>query len=148
MWDWLHNIFEWFGQNKPLVWGLTIGSAALFVLTLLAIPWIINRLPADYFRRGPEHKPRWFERHPALYAAVLVLKNALGAVLVLGGLAMLVLPGQGVLSILIGTSLLSLPGKRRLERWIVRRRAVMRGLNWIRRRGGQPPLQPPEEPPK
>ena len=84
----------------------------------------------------------------AVYAAALVFKNTLGAVLVLGGLAMLVLPGQGVLSILIGTSLLSLPGKRRLERWIVRSRAVMRGLNWIRRRAGQPPLEPPEDPAK
>jgi hypothetical protein len=145
MFDWLNNVFDWFGRNQALVWGLTIGSAALFVATLLAIPWIVSRLPADYFRRDSEHQPRWYERHPAVFVAVLVLKNVVGAVLVLGGIAMLVLPGQGVLSILIGTSLLSLPGKRRLQRWIVSRPAVMRGLNWIRRRAGQPPLEPPEQ---
>ena len=148
MWGWLNNVIEWFGQNKPLVWGLTIGSGALFVVTLLAIPWIVARLPSDYFRRDHEHQPRWFERHPAVYAAALVVKNLLGAVLVLGGIAMLVLPGQGILSILIGTSLLSFPGKRRLEQWIISRPAVMRGLNWMRRRAGRPPLEPPDSPPK
>jgi hypothetical protein len=144
--DWLQNLFDWFKQNQSLVWWLTIGSAVLFVATLLAIPWIVSRLPVDYFRRDDDHRPHWFEQHPAVYAAVLVLKNVLGAVLVLGGIAMLVLPGQGILSILIGTSLLSLPGKRRMQRWIVRRPAVMRGLNWIRRRAGKPPLEPPDEP--
>jgi Putative transmembrane protein (PGPGW) len=142
--EWFQDLHDWIDRNKGLFWGLSIASGVIFLASLLAIPWFVARLPADHFRRGHQHRPRWFERHPALYVAALVFKNVLGAMLVLAGIAMLVLPGQGILSILVGASLLSLPGKRRLELWIVRRPSVMRALNWIRRRARKPPLEPPD----
>jgi hypothetical protein len=49
-------------------------------------------------------------------------------------------PGQGILTILIGVMLLDFPGKRRLERWLVRRPAVFKGINRIRARFDKPPL--------
>ena len=52
---------------------------------------------------------------------------------------MLVLPGQGILTILAGIMLLDFPGKHRLLRWIVAHPQVLRTLNWLRRRG-HPPL--------
>jgi len=58
----------------------------------------------------------------------------------LAGIAMLVLPGQGILAILGGIELMDFPGKYRLERWIVSRPAVLRSVNWLRRRMGRPPL--------
>jgi hypothetical protein len=54
---------------------------------------------------------------------------------------MLVLPGQGVLTILAGITLLNYPGKRRLELWLVRRPAIHRAIDWIRRRAGRAPLE-------
>ena len=56
------------------------------------------------------------------------------------GLAMLVLPGQGVITILVGITLLNFPGKRRLELRIVRQRPVLLAINWIRARANRPPL--------
>jgi len=53
---------------------------------------------------------------------------------------MLVLPGQGVMTVLIGVALLDFPGKHRLQRWIVGRRGVLDALNWIRRKRGRPPF--------
>ena len=75
-----------------------------------------------------------------LRIASRAIKNLLGAALVLIGIAMLVLPGQGALTILAGVFLLEFPGKRRLELRIVRQRPVHLTINWIRARVGRPPL--------
>jgi hypothetical protein len=139
--EWWEQFQNWIGRNQALFWWLTVGSGAMFIVTLLAIPWIVARIPADYFRRDRPRGEWWWDRHPALRLTVRIAKNILGAILVLAGLAMLVLPGQGILSILLGVSLLNFPGKRGLERWLVRRPGVLRAINWMRRRKGKPPLE-------
>lgn len=111
----------------------------MFVGSLVAIPWILVRLPADYFdTRVPRH---WMKgRHPVLRATGLLAKNIIGFVFLLAGIVMLVLPGQGVLTILIGVSLLDFPGKRRLEAQLVRQRLVLQAINAVRHRFDRPPL--------
>ncbi len=75
-----------------------------------------------------------------------VAKNILGGLLVVMGVVMLFTPGQGLLTILIGLLLLNFPGKYRLERWLVLRPGVLRGLNWLRQRRGHRPFDaPPRE---
>lgn len=117
----------------------------MFVGSLVAIPWLIVRLPADYFdTRVPRH---WMaDRHPLLRAVGHGAKNVAGAVLLLAGIVMLFTPGQGVLTILIGVSLLDFPGKRRFEVRLVRQPAVFTALNAIRHRFGRPPLVLAPEP--
>ncbi|NMD40555.1 MAG: hypothetical protein GYA83_07175, partial [Deltaproteobacteria bacterium] len=70
----------------------------------------------------------------------VVLKNVLGLVLIMAGFIMLFIPGQGVLTILVGMTLVSFPRKRALEMRLVRRPQVLRAVNWIRRRSGKEPL--------
>ena len=53
---------------------------------------------------------------------------------------MIVLPGQGVLTMLIGVSLLDFPGKRQLERRLIGQRALLRTINKLRAKFGRPPL--------
>ncbi len=60
--------------------------------------------------------------------------------LLLAGLAMMVLPGQGIVTVLVALTLLNFPGKRRLELRIIGQRQVYQVVNWIRERAGQPPL--------
>jgi len=113
-------------------------SVVLSVASLVVVPWLIARLPADYFaHRHREHPP---PAHPAWRMTVLVVKNVLGVVLILAGIAMLVLPGQGILSILAGIMLMDFPGKYHLERRIVGQHTVLAALNWIRARADKPPL--------
>jgi len=69
-----------------------------------------------------------------------LLKNLIGVVFLLGGIAMLLLPGQGVLTMLIGVSLMDLPGKRKLERKLIGQPAVLRTINRFRGKFGRPPL--------
>lgn len=126
----------------PLAW-LAAASVIAFIGTLLLVPVIVVRMPADYF--VAEAPPPWSfrGRFPLLSLAVRALKNLLGAALVAVGVALLVLPGQGILTILLGLTLVDFPGKRRLEVALVSRKRVRRSLNWLRDRFGHPPLELP-----
>ncbi|MFG0245213.1 MAG: PGPGW domain-containing protein [Phycisphaerales bacterium JB052] len=129
--------------NEQLIAILLGVSVVTFVGTLIIVPWILVRLPGDYFvreQRAPMELPI---RHPVIRIILFSAKNLLGGVLLLGGIAMLVLPGQGLLTMLLGLSLLNFPGKFWLERKLVRRRAVHRSINWIRRKGGEGPIEVP-----
>ena len=68
------------------------------------------------------------------------LKNLVGGILLLGGIAMLVLPGQGLLTMLIGVSLMDFPGKRAIERKLVSRPLILQAINRVRQRFDRPPL--------
>jgi len=134
------RIVEWIQANDvALAWTAT-ASMFVFVATLIAIPWLVTKIPHDYFIRKKRFRVPWSNQHPALRALLVVGKNLLGAVFVVVGMAMLVMPGQGIMTILVGMVLLDFPGKYRLERWVVTRRSVLRTLNWFRRRAGRPPL--------
>ena len=121
-------------------------SLLLFAATLGAMPLVIACMRADYFVRPDASDAAG--RYPAARWALLVLKNLLGLVLLPAGLAMLVLPGQGIITILVALTLLNFPGKRRLELQIVRRRPVRAAANWIRARTGRPPFIIPDATPR
>jgi len=114
-------------------------SIVSFLGTLVLVPIFVVNIPEDYFSN-----PRRNKRHHdnvVLHYVLLALKNALGLVFVLAGIAMLVLPGQGLLTLLIGLIIMDFPGKYRLERWLISRSAMLKTLNWIRRRSGKPELK-------
>jgi hypothetical protein len=104
---------------------------------------VVTRLPQDYFAREERVVWRDSSDEPVLALVLGLLKNLLGFLLVVLGLIMLVTPGQGLLTLLIGLMLMNFPGKYQLERWLVSRPGVMRGLNWLRQRGGQEPFDTP-----
>src|SRR5438132_4574713 len=107
---------------------LFIFSIVSFVGSLIAIPIILVRLPEDYFCERTSEG--WLERrHPILRIFLVGMKNLAGVVLIVGGLAMLVLPGQGLLTLLIGISMTDFPGKRTLERRLISRPAVLHAIN-------------------
>jgi hypothetical protein len=125
--------------TKDVLIGLTIASVVFFVGTLIAIPFILVRLPAHYF--DERHPRRWMpDHHPVLRVVGFALKNAVGAVFLAVGIALLFLPGQGILTILLGVSLLDFPGKRYVERKIVGQPAVLKAINGLRAKYGKPPL--------
>src|SRR5262245_19135704 len=123
---------------KVLV-GLTVASVVGFVGTLIAIPLILVRLPPDYFdTRVPRH---WMkDHHPILRVIGLVVKNAVGIVFLLAGFAMLFLPGQGILTMLVGISLMDFPGKQRLEAKLIGQPTVLSAINAMRNKFDKPPL--------
>jgi len=125
--------------TKDTMIGLTIASVVFFAGTLIAIPFILVRLPPHYF---DERHPRvWMpDHHPGLRLLGFIVKNAVGAVFLAVGIALLFLPGQGILTILLGVSLLDFPGKRYVERKIIGQPAVLRAVNALRAKYEKLPL--------
>lgn len=125
--------------TKEVLIGLTIASVAFFVGTLIVIPFILVRLPPHYF--DERHPRRWMpNRSPVLRLVGLIAKNAVGAVFLAVGIALLFLPGQGILTILLGVSLMDFPGKRYIERKIIGQPAVLKAVNSLRAKYNKPPF--------
>jgi len=129
-------------MHDVIAWAFWLSLLTL-VLSLVLVPLLIVRMPADYFTRSTPDPESWRGQHPVVRWTVRGLKNAAGLLLLLAGLVMLVTPGQGLLTALVGFSLLDIPGKRRLEIRVLRTPGVRRACNALRRRAGQPPLQLP-----
>ena len=139
--EWLTEILYVFNLNwSKVLWGLGLYLVTFFGSTVV-VAWLLIRLPAAYFC---DAYPRdtWGGQHPVLRWIGLLLKNLLGVLLVvLGGMMSLpVIPGPGILMLVLGVMLLDFPGKRRLEQWLVRRAAVLSAINRLRQRYGKPPL--------
>lgn len=128
---------------ETLFWWATGLSLVSLPAIMVGVPWVVARLPHDYFNQA--HREVWRLRGDEPLFALLLggLKNIVGAFLLLLGLLMLVTPGQGLLTLMVGLLLMNFPGKYQLERWMVQRRGVLKALNWLRARGGHPPFDPP-----
>jgi len=136
---WTHPFLDWLITPQAIT-AVTLVSVVLFVASVVALPWFVARLPRDYFMHHDHEEPISVIGNPGWRRAARVAKNLLGALLLFAGLAMLVLPGQGLLTIIVSLVLLEFPGKRALERKLVSRPQVLRALNAIRRKAGVEPL--------
>lgn len=135
---------EWLSSHEHWVPWIRLLAIVSFVGSLALLPWVVVRIPVDYFARRRPPTTRFRRQHPVLRGTIWVLRNLVGAVLVAAGIAMLVLPGQGLLTIAIGLVTADFPGKRRLELWLVSRPGILKSLNWIRTRRGRDPLVAPD----
>lgn len=121
-----------------LPWFTGIGIL-MAVASMAIIPWLVVLMPEDYFVVDYQHT-----RHRGpLGWTIWSLRNLLALLLILAGIIMLVLPGQGLLTILIGVSCSTFPGKYRLQRRIAALPKVLATLNWVRKKYHRPLLQQP-----
>lgn len=127
--------------RAELAVGFLVGAATLLGSLALAAFFLV-RMPADYLQ-SPENAPFWPDRPAWQRTAARVGKNLLGGLLVAVGIALSVpgIPGQGILTILIGIMLLDIPGKRRVERRLIGHGHVLSSVNRLRARFGRAPLQ-------
>ena len=120
---------------------LAVCSAAMFVVSLVGIGWALVRLPADYFARTLAERQEYCREHWAWFVA----RNVLGLLILIAGIVMLFMPGQGLLAILVGVLLVDFPGKRAVVRKIIERRGVMSAANRLRARFGRPAFEHHEQ---
>ena len=141
------SLFYKLTASRPeLLWLLGGLSLITFFGTLLILPLILIRIPTDYFlEKGKVRRKRTELPYRLLRLLILVIKNLIGAVLILMGLIMLFTPGQGVLTLLAGFLLMNFPGKRRLEISLISRNSIYHGINRIRKKAGKAALIRPEE---
>lgn len=135
----------WMEAHPSLLFWGAIFSFLTVILPLTIGPVVLSRLPADYF--GPHRDAeRAVSRHPYLRFALSLVRNVLGAALVLFGLVLTVLPGQGIITVLAGLTLMDFRAKRRWIRRVLRRRPVRTSVDWMRRKMGSEPFLIEEEP--
>lgn len=136
----LASLLRWAGKHPTVLAWLFGLSLVLFLGSLILIPILISRMRPDYFVTPNAESHTWLGRHPVARSIARLLKNALGVVLLFAGVVMMVLPGQGVITLLVALSLLEFPGKRTLELRLIRQRHVSSVINWTRSKAGRPPL--------
>jgi Na+/H+ antiporter NhaD/arsenite permease-like protein len=125
------DISSWFSQ-PAVMWGVGIFSVVAVVATIILVPRYVASLPADYLRGGERNK------NPSV--PLRIARNALGVLLVLLGIAMLLLPGQGVITLLVGVLLVDFPGKQKLIQRVLGRPKILKAVNKLRARHDAPPL--------
>lgn len=138
---------EWLASRLPdgwTAWHLVACSVALAVgmaaVSVVVAGYVLARLPADYFINPDAQRPG--DRTPVLRILALVVRNVLGYALIALGVVLSLpgVPGQGLLTVLMGVMLIDFPGKHRFQRWLVTRRMVLGAVNRLRARAGQPPF--------
>ena len=118
-------------------------SMVCFIAGLVLAPVFVTRIPVDYFSHP--HRQRLPENsyHPLTKLLIAGIKNLIGTMLVIAGLLMLFLPGQGLIMLLVGLMIMNYPGKFALERWLVQRPHVLPVVNWLRVKYDHSPLLAP-----
>jgi hypothetical protein len=118
-------------------------TTLMFVGSIVVVGILIVRMPTDYLTRDHHPESRFVSQRPFLRGVVWFLKNTCGLVILIAGIVMLITPGQGVLFIFLGLSLLDFPGRRKLLRRLLGRHGVLKMINQLRRNANQPPLEYP-----
>lgn len=126
------------------VW-LGVLSLFTFILSLILLPYLIRRIPSDYFLTLSEEQPlvKGYDVKSVLF---VLFRNIFGLLLLLSGIAMLFLPGQGLITIFVSLLLLNFPGKRWLITYLTGLKSVQVTINWIRKKANKTPINwPPKK---
>jgi hypothetical protein len=134
-------MFEWFVDNRSLLIWLSFFSAIFFIISLIALPWLVGLIPEDYFFNTTTDSQNANEDNFFYKLAMKIGKNALGLVLLAGGVLMLFLPGQGLLTIFMGAVLIDYPKKKLIERRLIKIGFILKCLNCFRIKGGHSSLR-------
>ena len=137
---------EWLSEYwQSLTWGTMLLGAGLFLLSFFlsfaAIGIVMVKIPANYF--SSHYTQDFMPDSPWLVRwGVVILKNLFGFLLILLGIVLSLpgIPGQGILTILLGLIMLDVPYKRPLEAKIIERPNVLSAVNRLRKRYDKPPL--------
>ena len=131
-------------MHRYVVYLLSAGGLFLasVVISCLLIAVVLVILPPTFFLDS-HCRDLWVDRHRAIRFAGRVAKNAFGILLIAFGVFLSVpgVPGQGILTILVGLVLVDLPGKRKWERKLLSLPSIESTVTRLRRRFGKPPFE-------
>ena len=138
--DLLSDFLSGLTWQKILVGALIF--LASFFINLGIVSAILVKLPADHFSKKRKTK-FWAGPRPAIHAAKVIGKNIAGILLVALGIVLSLpgVPGQGLLTVLLGIMLLDFPGRHRLEQKLLSKPSIVNTINRLRKRFDKQPLQ-------
>ena len=131
---------QWISK-ETLIWVSTLSGVGLLVFAIVT-PWLIVRMPEDFFSNPQRYN--WLNRKPAMIRVpIRILKNMLALALVIVGVIMFLTPASGLFPMLLGVVLADVPGKLKLQRWILCRTTIRKSMTWLRRKFHRKPVQMP-----
>ncbi|HRI03671.1 MAG TPA: hypothetical protein PLL77_08005 [Pyrinomonadaceae bacterium] len=119
--------------------GLFLGSLAI---SFGALALVMVKIPPRYF--AADHQRDFLPDSPFIVRwGAVIAKNIAGVLLIALGIVLSLpgVPGQGILTILLGLIFLDVPGKRPLEARIIKRPSVLSAINKLRAKYDKPPLE-------
>ncbi|CAN5316582.1 hypothetical protein BH10ACI2_BH10ACI2_25380 [soil metagenome] len=140
MTEWLNDFWASRTLGRVLL-GVGLFLASLF-FSFAAIGIVMVKIPPRYF--SIHHDRDFLPDSPWLVKwGAVIAKNIAGVFLILLGIILSLpgVPGQGILTILLGLIFLDIPGKRPLEAKIIQRPAVLAAINKLRAKYNKPPLE-------
>src|SRR5262245_39318939 len=140
MFDFVSDFFAALSWSRVLFGALIF--VASFFINLAIVSIILVKLPADHFSKSRKTK-FWSGPRPWLHAAKVIGKNVAGILLVALGVVLSLpgVPGQGLLTVLLGIMLLDFPGRDRLEQKLLSKPSIVNTINSLRGRFGKKPLE-------
>ncbi|MBK6748797.1 MAG: hypothetical protein KA956_13870 [Pyrinomonadaceae bacterium] len=137
--DWLVRFWQ------SLTWQRVLLGVVVFLVSLtisfVALGIVMVKIPPHYF--SSHHERDFLPDSPWLVRwGAVIAKNILGVFLICLGILLSLpgVPGQGVLTILLGLIMVDIPGKRPLEARIIQRPTVLAAINKLRAKYEKPPL--------
>ena len=79
----MNNLIDWLVNNQQVLVGVGVGSAVIFIASLLSLPWLVAKIPEDYFVPKKRQPTQWKAQQPMLRLLALVGKNLIGYGLIL-----------------------------------------------------------------
>ena len=135
----INSLIEVFNVYKDLIFWFGSISLFVFIFSLISIKWLVTLIPEDYFINKKDSKIK--ANNLIAWYFILILRNLVGYSLILGGIMMLVLPGQGLFTIIIGLMLSNYPGKYSLEKRFIAIPTILKSINWLRKKSNKPPIK-------
>jgi hypothetical protein len=137
--NFIESITEFVSNYKTYILWLATISLFVFIFSLVSIKWLVALIPTDYFVKKNISKSK--KSYSLLWLMSIIVKNIIGYTLILGGILMLVLPGQGLFTILMGLILSNYPGKYTIEKRIISIPRILKTINWLRKKSNKPRLK-------
>jgi hypothetical protein len=139
-------MFDFFSDFfSSLTWRSVLIGALIFVgtffLNLGIVSFILVKLPKDHFKNDDSKRVRG--SNATVRVLKVIGKNVAGWLLIALGIVLSLpgVPGQGLLTVLLGLMLVDFPGKHRLEQKLLSRPAIINSINGLRGRFGKPALE-------
>ena len=130
------------GDFRSIVTWLALLSLFTFILSLISLPYIIRRIPSDYFLKLSTERPK-VKGYDIKSVLIILFRNIFGFCLLLAGVAMLFLPGQGLITILVSLILMDFPGKKRVLAYLTGKKNVQKSIGWVRKKAKKKPIKWP-----
>ena len=139
MFDSVADFFSGLTWRSVLLWALIF--VGTFFVNLGIVSFILVKLPKDHFKS--DKSKRVSGSNATIRALKVIGKNVAGVLLIVLGVVLSLpgVPGQGLLTVLLGVMLVDFPGKDRLEQKLLSRPGIINTINRLRGRFGKPALE-------